>query len=198
MASSDDLERDLQVLESDLRRLEAEYNMFFAGRLPKPPWETRARVAALVTRIDRGQISNYGDRFRFGTLQSRFATCVELWDRGLKAREEGRPGPFSQPRPAAAKRPDRPEDRILRVATFRDPLREMDKLHELYDALNDARRTVGTEAVPFHKFAELIKGQVAELRKAGSPEVAFRVAIRGGKVNFTARALTSVRESDEG
>ncbi len=196
MAPPDDIERDLQVLESDLRRLEAEYNMFFAGRLPKPPWETRARVEALVKRIDRGHIPNYGDRFRFGTLQSRFATCVELWDRGLKAREEGRPGPFSQPRPAAP-RPHGPEDRILRVATFRDPLREMDKLHELYDALNDARRTVGDEAVPFHRFAELIKGQVTELRKAGSPEVAFRVAIRGGKVNFTARALKGVQESDE-
>ena len=27
--------------------------MFFSGRLPKPPWETRARVAALVKQYDR-------------------------------------------------------------------------------------------------------------------------------------------------
>ena len=42
------VERDLQQLEVDLKRLEAEYNMYFSGRLPKPPWETRKRVADLV------------------------------------------------------------------------------------------------------------------------------------------------------
>jgi hypothetical protein len=42
------IDRDLTRLEADLKQLEAEYNMFFAGRLPKPPWETRARVEAEV------------------------------------------------------------------------------------------------------------------------------------------------------
>ena len=87
------IERDLQRLEADLKQLEAEYNMFFSGRLPKPPWETRARVEALVKQYDRAHIVNTGDRFRFTTLQSRFAAFIDLWDRGLRAREEGRPGP---------------------------------------------------------------------------------------------------------
>ena len=64
MAEPTDVERDLQRLETELRRLEAEYNMFFAGRLPKPPWETRTRVDLLVKKFDRGYIQNYGDRFR--------------------------------------------------------------------------------------------------------------------------------------
>jgi hypothetical protein len=34
---SPDIERELQVLEAELRRLEGEYNMYFAGRLPRPP-----------------------------------------------------------------------------------------------------------------------------------------------------------------
>src|SRR3954462_4450246 len=92
------MDRDLTRLEADLKRLEAEYNMYFSGRLPKPPWETRNRVAALVKQYDRAHIQNTGDRFRFNTLQSRFATFVDLWDRGRRAREEGRAGPFSQPR----------------------------------------------------------------------------------------------------
>ena len=66
---SSETERDLNRLESDLKRLEAEYNMFFAGRLPKPPWETRSRVEALIKHYDRGHIQNTGDRFRFMTLQ---------------------------------------------------------------------------------------------------------------------------------
>jgi hypothetical protein len=189
------LDRELQVFEAELKRLEAEYNMFFAGRLPRPPWETRGRVDAMVKRLDRTHIGNTGDRFRFTTLQSRYATFIDLWDRGLRAREEGRPGPFAQPRRSDEK-PKRPEDRILHVTTFRDPLREMDKLHDLYDSLAEARREMGQDPIPFHKFADLIKTQVSTLKEKGSPEVAFRVAMKDGKVNFTARALKGVRSAE--
>jgi hypothetical protein len=187
---AESLERDLAVLETELKRLEAEYNMFFAGRLPRPPWETRSRVEAMVKRLDRSHISNYGDRFRFTTLQTRYSTFIDLWDRGLRAREEGRAGPFTQPRPAAVEaKPKRPEDRVLHVTSFSDPVREADKLRDLYDNLADARREAGEEAIPFHKFADLIKTQVSQLKQKGSAEVAFRVAVKDGKVAFTAKAL---------
>jgi hypothetical protein len=186
------IEKDLLRLESDLKQLEGEYNMFFSGRLPKPPWETRARVEALVKKYDRMHIQNYGDRFRFAGLQARYATFIDLWDRGQRAREEGRPGPFPQKRPTEHQK-TKPEDRILHVAAFRDPVREMDKLTELYESLSEARREVGVEQVPFHKFAELVKNQVKKLRQDGSAEVAFRVAVKDGKVNFTARALKGTK-----
>ena len=191
MAQSE-TDKNLDRLAADLRQLEAEYNMYFAGRLPKPPWDTRARVEAVVKQFDRGYMPNTGDRFRFLTLQSRFATFIDLWDRGLRAREEGRPGPFPQKKVERAPAAKGPEDHILHVASFRDPVREIDKLTELYESLAEARREVGEEAIPFHKFAELVKGQVKRLRQTGSPEVAFRVAVKGGKVNFTARALKGV------
>ena len=191
MEDSSEVQRDLVLLEGELKRLEAEYNMFFAGRLPRPPWETRARVQAIVKRIDRAPKTNYGDRFRFSTLQSRFTTFIDLWDRGLRAREEGRPGPFAhahKPEPVRAV----PADRIMHVTTFTDPLKEMDKLQDLYESLAEARRDVGQDQIPFHKFADLIKTQVTSLKAQGSPEVAFRVAVKDGKVNFTARALKGV------
>ena len=173
-----------------MRRLEAEYNMFFAGRLPKPPWETRSRVDALVKQYDRSHIQNTGDRFRFTTLQSRYAAFVDLWDRGLRAREEGRSGPFVHKReekPAEAKK--EAGDRILHVTAFKNPVQEEDKLHDLYESLVEARRSIGEDALPFHKFADLVRNQVKKLRESGSPEVAFRVAVKDGKVNFTARAM---------
>ncbi len=194
MADPKELQRELQILESDLRKLEGEYNMYFSGRLPRPPWETRGRVEAMVKRIDRSRLMNTGDRFRFEMIQTRFHAFVDLWDRGLRAREEGRPGPFAQPQRAEETKAKRPEDRILHVSTFSDPLKEMDKLHDLYDSLAEARREVGEEAIPFHKFADLIKTQVSGLQDKGSPEVAFRVAVKDGKVNFTARGMRGGRE----
>ena len=181
----------MQKLESGLKNLEAQYNLYFSGRLPKPPWETRSAVEALVKRYDRGFIQNYGDRFRFQTLQARFQAFIDLWDKGLRAREEGRPGPFAQ-QGAKREEPKKIENRILRVAAFSDPLREQDKLHDLYESLAEARHEVGLEPVPFHKFAELVKNQVNKLNEDGDTEVAFRVAIKEGKVSFTARAMRGI------
>ncbi len=194
-----DVSRDLEVLEAELKRLEAEYNMFFAGRLPRPPWETRGRVGAIVKRLDRQHLGSYADRFRFNTLQTRYSTFVDLWDRGLRAREEGRPGPFVQTRPAADTVAERPKDRILYVTTLADPLREMDKVEEMYERLAQARAETGQDAapVPFHKFVELIRSQMGALKGGGSPEVAFRVSMKDGKVAFTARALRGVRKSGD-
>jgi len=193
-----EIDPQLTRLEGELKRLEAEYNMYFAGRLPKPPWETRARVDNLIKTIERGHIQNFGDRFRFNALQARFSAFVDLWDRGLRAREEGRPGPFAhlktdnQPGDTKA-----PEDRVVFVAAFRDPSTEMDKLHDLYDSLADARRQIGHDSVPFQKFAELVKTQVQKLQASGCGEVAFRVAMKDGKVDFTARALHGAVDSEE-
>src|SRR5215471_15385319 len=101
MAELTDVQKDLQTLAADLKQLEAEYNMYFAGRLPRPPWETRNRVQALVRKWDRGYIQSAADRFQFDTLQRRFQTFIDLWDRALRSREEGRAGPFPAPLPKA-------------------------------------------------------------------------------------------------
>jgi hypothetical protein len=184
-----EIARELQVLEAELKRLETEYNLFFGGRLPRPPWETRSRVENLVKRLDRTNINNTGERFRFSTLQSRFSTFADLWDRGLRSREEGRPGPFAQPRPTPPRTTKQEDDRILHVTTMRDPLREMNKLHELYDQLVEARKNAGKQAMPFHQFAELVKTQVSSLKGKGSGEIALRVAVRDGKIALTAKPL---------
>jgi hypothetical protein len=191
---ANDTEKQLSRLEAELKRLEAEYNMFFAGRLPKPPWDTRNRLENLIKTLDRGHIQNFGDRFRFSTLQARYAAFVDLWDRGLRAREEGRAGPFTHLKAEKVIEGRRPEDRVLFVAAFRDPMAEMDKLHDLYDSLADARRQSGNDSVPFDKFAELVKTQVEKLQAAGNAEIAFRVALKDGKVDFTARALRGITD----
>jgi hypothetical protein len=190
-----DVQKDLQLLAAGLKQLEAEYNMFFAGRLPRPPWETRNRVQALVKKWDRGYIQSAADRFQFDTLQRRFQTFVDLWDRGLRSREEGRAGPFALPPPKVAPREPKPDVKVVHTTAFQDPMREMDKLHSLYDSLMDARREVGEDIVPFHRFAALVKDQVAKVRDGGASEVAFRVTKAEGKVNFTVRGVKEGEKS---
>lgn len=157
--------------------------MFFAGRLPRPPWETRSRVAERVKHLDRSPISNYGQKFRFSQIQARFSTFIDLWDRGLRAREEGRPGPLAHGRMAPK------ADRTLHVAIVADPTAEADSLRELYQRVVEARRDLGQESIPFQKFSDLVRTQVNNFKEKGTAEVAFRVSMKDGKVAFTARAL---------
>jgi hypothetical protein len=185
-----DIEHGLQKLEADLRKLEAEYNMFFADSLPRPPWETRTHVDQSVKKLEHACAvsGSYADRFKLHTLQSRYATFVELWDRGLRAREEGRPGPFSRKARGEPSKQER-DERVVYVTVFADPAHELDRLRELYERITDVRRELGESQVPFHKFAGLIRDKVSVLKKRGAPEVAFRVTVHGGKVTFSARGL---------
>ena len=190
------IERDLTRLEGELKELEAEYTMYFAGRLSKPPADTRRRVDSTFKRIDRTPIQNTALRFRFATIQSRYATFAELWERGMRAREEGRAGPFT---PSGDQRPvsddereDRPGDRVLHIATVHNGPDES-TLDALYESLATARREVGAAEVPFQRFAKVVSSELERLHAQGSADVVFRVTIKEGKAHLTIRkAVTPV------
>ena len=189
-----DIERDLQRLEAELKQLEAEYNMFFAG----PAAE--AAVGNARPRRGAGQAVRSRATSRTPAIASASARCSRGSRRssisGIAGCARGRKGGRARSRrsaPTSREEPKRPEDRILHVAAFRDPVREIDKLH---GALRIARRSAargrrGRGAVPQVRRAGEEPGEEAA-RQPAAPEVAFRVAVKDGKVNFTARALKGV------
>jgi len=192
-----EFDRQLRELEAELKKLEVEYNLFFAGRLPKLPWETRARVEALVKRYDRLQIQNTAERFRFQGLQSRFSAFCELWERNLRTREGTRPGPRrgggEPPPPPPRPRDDEPLEIAAAPAaarptttSLRDPLAEADKVRALYEQLREARRQAGEAEVPFERFQDVVRAQVSKLGRDGG-EVVFKVTTKDGRVAFTAK-----------
>lgn len=202
-----EFDRHLRELEAEIKRLEVEYNLFFAGRLAKLPWDTRARVEGLVKRYDRMHIQNTAERFRFQGLQSRFSAFCELWERNLKSREGGRPAPrggaIYRPSPppssdggapaspsasrAAGEREAAPRPAIM---SLRDPLTESDKVKSLHEQLNAARRQAGEVDVPFERFQEVVRAQVSKLGSDGT-EVTFKVSVKDGRVAFTAKPVTA-------
>ena len=88
------------------------------------------------------------------------------------------------------------QERVVCVASFANLALEAEKLRGFYDALAEARREAGEAPIPFHGFAELVRDQVQALRAGGMGEVAFRVTLRDGKVNLTARALRGAASGD--
>ena len=145
------------ILENEIRRLEAEFNMFFAGRLPRPPWETKARVAALVKKTDNSFIRNTADRFRFESLQNRYSKFLELVDRQMTNRELGRPM-------LGRKAPPAPE-----------PAKKEEKGKEPAASAKDEHKTVEVKPLVAKKDdAAKSHEQLAEKRAADQSEVRFK------------------------
>lgn len=191
-----EFEQEMMMLEGEIKRLEAEYNMFFAGRLPRLPWETRDRVEKLIKRYDRMNINNTADRYRFSTVQARFNSFCKLWERHLKEREEGRaqPGrarvavPVVEAPPssdAAEERLTLQADRTVHATAIRNPSEDAQQLKALYQRLSDARQENGEQPLPYERFTAVVKAQMSKLSASGEP-VSFRVVVKDGKVTMSA------------
>jgi len=188
-----EFEQQMIYLEAEIRRLEAEFNMFFAGRLPRPPWETRAKVNALVKRHDQSFIRNTADRFRFESLQNRYQKFLELWDRQMTNRELGRPSMGRRASPAPPP-PQQKEERVQPKGDPADPalvrferdqgLAE-DRVKQLHAQLTEAKKQAGESPVAIDRLAALVKAQVEKFKSEGQ-DVTFKVAVKDGKVSLTA------------
>ena len=210
-----EFEKQMQHLDSEIRRLEAEFNMYFAGRLPRPPWETRTRVTALVKRHDQSYIQNTADRFRFESLQARFSKFIEICDRQMTMREMGRslpgtkrtsaaaapsapvagkaateekPAPAPTAQAAAAERArEAAETANEKVVKFgRADAAADSRVKELYEQLAAAKKQVGEAPVAYERVAALVKAQVTKFADEGT-NVAFKIALKDGKVSLTVK-----------
>ena len=187
-----DFEREMVYLEAEIRRLEAEFNMFFAGRLPRPPWETRAKVAALVKKHDQSFIRNTADRFRFESLQHRHQKFLELWERQMTNRELGRQtigAKRAAPPPAApVKAAEPPVPSPIRFGRDQELTPDSDRVKELFEQLADAKKQVGETPVAIDRLAALVRAQVEKFSAEGR-DVAFKVALKDGKVSLTVKPV---------
>ena len=187
-----EFEQQMIYLEAEVRRLEAEFNMFFAGRLPRPPWETRAKVNALIKRHDQSFIRNTADRFRFESLQNRYQKFLELWERQMTNRELGRPimgkraSPPPPPKENEAQAPPKAEPPDPALVHFkRDQGAAEDRVRQLHAQLTEAKKQAGESPVAIDRLAALVKAQVEKFKSEGQ-DVTFKVAVKDGKVSLTA------------
>jgi hypothetical protein len=72
-------------------------------------------------------------------------------------------------------------------------------VQEMYERLSQARRESedDTAPVPFHKFVAMVRKQHEALKAKGTEEVAFRVAMKDGRVVFTARGMRGNLKSED-
>jgi len=193
------LSEDLDRLDTSIRQLQVKWEMFFAGTERKPPSELQAQVETLVRRHANAEIRNNAERFRFQGLSARYNTFNELWQKRLRAREEGKvfglhglraeqvaPAPFSPPpQPAPPRQAAAGEFRVM------DVRQDQAAVRALYDTFVAQRQRSGDAAAPsFDSFNQLIAQQTERIRAdKGARAIDFRLESKDGKVTLKARVV---------
>jgi len=196
------LPEDLDRIDVTLRQLQVKWDLFFNGAEKKPPSELQSQVEALIKRHANVEIRNNAERFRYQGLSARFASFNELWQKRLRAREEGKafgvhglraeqlppPAPAPPPPPRAPGATAGAAAGEIRVI---DPARDSAPVQALYQRFVEERRRAGEAGAPgFEAFKDLIRKQTERLRsEKGASAVDFRLETRDGKVSLKARVV---------
>jgi hypothetical protein len=190
------LRDDLPVIERSIKQLQIEWEKFFGGVERRPPLELRGKLEALIRRHADAEIRNGTDRFRYQGLVARYNVFSEMWNKRLRAIEEGRTGrtvaggavPHRGPGTGGFKKLTvPPHNREVRIGSNGDG----DAVRVLYDRFVDQRQQSGeTGTVTYQAFEQQVARQTAKLRgDNGVKAVDYRVDTEAGKVTLRARAV---------
>lgn len=177
------IDAELERLQVGLRQLKVQYDMFFAGSLPRPPVELRSELDKIVKRLSGAAIRKYSQRFHLASLVSRFNAMSELWSKTLRTLEEG-----DRPAPPVADRVK--AERLLTTCRVTDPAREEDSMKLLHARFVEARKKAGEgeDGVSFRAFVKGIASQARRLKdKTGCEEIELRIVVLDRKVQLKAR-----------
>jgi len=83
------LDEELESLNVRIRQLRSQFDLFFAGALPKPPLEARNLLEKDVKRVGTTREMKLAQRFLYNTLLNRWNIFAELWNKRLQEKEEG-------------------------------------------------------------------------------------------------------------
>jgi hypothetical protein len=205
------IDEELTLLESQLRRLKIEYEVYFSNPTKKPPTDVEWKVLSLLRKFSDGGRMSFTQRFRYNEMAQRYAVYSDLWRKKGRIREEGyrrpqdallsvqgvRPEEEHAPQhrtaygvsaaAAAAKAPS--SARPLTVECS-DAAAERDKVETLYKALSEAKKKAG-ESVSgtLDSFAAFVQKKTDQIRKQqGCQAVEYTVEMQDGHVRLKAKA----------
>jgi len=201
-----DPERDLSLLETLMRRLEKEYEQFFAGQLRREPSETEGQVLAIIRTWSRGAIQNSTLAFRYNTAVARYNSFRSVWSRRMREREEGRTiaapargGRAAPPPPRRAPEPEPGAASSQYVAV--DPARESRRLGGLYETYRRLREESGesVDRLRPESFQKALAERVSKIKEQYRCEaVLIRVVAEGGRTRIVAKPCRRSPKADPG
>jgi hypothetical protein len=206
------IDEELTLLETQLRRLKIEYEVYFSNPTKKPPTDVEWKVLSLLRKFSDGGRMSFQQRFRYNEMAQRYAIYSDLWRKKGRIREEGyrrpqdallsvqgvRPTEEHEPQhhpvyglahAAAAAATATVNERPLTIQCS-DARTEPDQVEKLYQALTDAKKKAG-ESVSGNiaSFTSFVQKKTDQIRKQhGCQSVEYTVETQDGQVRLKAKA----------
>ena len=178
------IERELDDLDMALTLLKRDYEIYFSGGSKLPPLPAHRKLENQIRKYSGMSSLNYAQRFRYNNINARFNTFVDLWNKQMRYKEEGRTpsgGVVQVPVPEKQHRQRKSgiDAEAKRYQTlFNEYLKTREKLGE------------ATSGVTFDKFAtQLSKQRQSILDRYQCKDVEFYVAVEQGKTKLKAKPL---------
>jgi hypothetical protein len=199
-------EEELNVLESQLRRLKIEYEIFFSNPNKKPPTDIEWKVLSMLRKFSDGGRMNFTQRFRYNEMAQRYAIYSDLWRKKSRIREEG----YRRPQDAIlsvqgvrseedSKPQHHPVYGIGKSAaaaaatsqpfTMHENEAGREQLERLYNTLVSAKKKAGENVSGnLESFSTFVQKKTDQIRKQyGCQEVEFSVELTDGQVKLKAK-----------
>jgi len=198
------VDEELGSLESQLRRLKIEYEIFFSNPQKKPPSDLEWKVLAMLRKFSDGAHMSFPQRFRYNGIAQRYAIYSDLWRKKGRIREEGYRRPQDALLAVQGVRPEErepehkvyglsrtaPSETVPFVVDCADPGAERQKVEKLFMALSEAKKKTGENVSgSLDSFTSFVQKKTDQLRKQhGCSKVEYSVEVIDGKVKLTAKA----------
>jgi hypothetical protein len=127
METSVTTDEELTVLDTQLRRLKIEYEIYFSNPTKKPPTDIEWKVLALLRKFSDGSRMNFSQRYRYNEMAQRYAIYADLWRKKSRIREEGY---------------RRPQDALLSIQGVREEKEHETHHHPVYGVSHAAAAAV--------------------------------------------------------
>jgi len=208
------IDEELTLLESQLRRLKIEYEVYFSNPTKKPPTDIEWKVLSLLRKFSDGGRMSFQQRFRYNEMAQRYAIYSDLWRKKGRIREEGYRRPqdallsVQGVRPLEEHEPKhRPAYGISQAAAAAvaaapdindgpltiqcsDARTEHDQVEKLYKALTDAKKKAGESVTGnIESFTSFVQKKTDQIRKQHHCQsVEYTVETQEGQVRLKAKA----------
>lgn len=171
-------QEDMARLARTFKLLEREYEQWFSGALARPPQDTQRVCEEIVRKYNQNPPRNLSEQSLFSMHQAKFNTYMEMWNRRMRLKEEG-------------KLPTGREERSKRVVPKQPAtVSGEDGFKSVFDSYVAAKQKAGeaTSKLNYDSFRKALEKQANQLRASrGFKDVNFGVSVKNGKVSVVAR-----------
>ena len=206
-------DEELNLLDSQLRRLKIEYEIFFSNPTKRPPTDVEWKVLSLLRKFSDGGRMNFSQRFRYNEMAQRYAIYSDLWRKKSRIREEGYRRPqdallsvqgvreeehqaqhnpvYGVSHAAAAAAATAAEAASSQPFTLRSVDKaEREQVERLYNTLVAAKKKAGENiSGNFDSFTTFVQKKTEQIRKQyGCESVEYSVELAEGGVKLKAKA----------